>query len=85
MLSVKMAAARAGVSPALVYVWIESGMLAHYRLGSKGSRGRIRIAEADLDVFLASMRCEGKQGEGRQVKRPANPGRPFKLQHIRIS
>jgi hypothetical protein len=60
MFSVKQAAARAGVSAALVYSWVSSGLLAHFRLGAKGRRGKIAIAEADLDALLASLRVEAK-------------------------
>lgn len=62
MLSVKAAAARAGVSAALVYTWVSSGLLAHYRLGANGHRGKIAISEADLEALLASMRREGRAG-----------------------
>jgi excisionase family DNA binding protein len=56
MLTVRQAAERAGVSQALVYDWVGSGELAHYRLGREGRRGAIRIAQADLDAFLATRR-----------------------------
>lgn len=59
MLTVKEAAIRAGVSPSLVYVWCHEQRLPHYRVGAEGKRGRIRIAPADLDVFMASLR-EGR-------------------------
>jgi excisionase family DNA binding protein len=57
-LSVREAAALAGVSEGLVYSWIEAGMLSCYRLGAKGKRGKIVIAAADLDAFLAQCRVE---------------------------
>jgi hypothetical protein len=60
-------------------MWIESGMLTHYRLGSKGSRGRIRIAEGDLDAFLASMRKEGGQ-----ASMPAAKIKRVKLAHLHL-
>src|SRR5215510_2503015 len=60
MFSVKQAAEHAGVSAALVYGWVSSGLLAHFRLGAKGRRGKIAIAEADLDALLASLRVEAK-------------------------
>jgi hypothetical protein len=60
MMTVKQAAARAGVSAALIYGWVASGLLAHFRLGAKGRRGKIAIAEGDLDVLLASLRVEAK-------------------------
>lgn len=60
MLSVKQAAARAGVSDSLVYAWCQSGGLRHSRFGRPGKRGCIRIAEADLDAFLAGCRHDGR-------------------------
>lgn len=60
MLTVKAAAARAGVPVALVYGWCSAGLLSHHRLGLPGHRGSIRIAEADLDEFLASRKREGR-------------------------
>jgi excisionase family DNA binding protein len=61
MLTVAEAAEKAGISSALVYGWIAAGLLAHHRLGLPGKRGCIRIAEADLDAFLAGRRREGRQ------------------------
>ena len=58
MLSVKDAAARAGVSESLVYEWCDSRRLPHYRLGGKGKRGKIGISPSDLDAFLDSCRVE---------------------------
>jgi excisionase family DNA binding protein len=60
-LSVREAAARAGVSEGLVYSWIGTGMLSCYRLGAKGKRGKIVIAVADLDAFLARCRVEAEK------------------------
>ena len=56
MLTPKQAAARAGVSPSLVYSWVEGRLLPHYRLGAKGKRGKILIDESDLAAFLAGCR-----------------------------
>jgi excisionase family DNA binding protein len=63
-LTIKQAAARAGVSPALVYQWCEERRLPHYRLGGKGKRGKILVEESDLDAFLASLKVEAGQGGG---------------------
>ena len=57
-MTVKDAAALAGVCPGLVYVWVQLGVLAHYRVGRPGTRGAIRVAEADLQAFLASLKKE---------------------------
>jgi excisionase family DNA binding protein len=57
-LSVREAADRAGVSEALVRAWVKSGDLPHYRLGRRPGRGKIAVALADLDAFLATRRVE---------------------------
>jgi excisionase family DNA binding protein len=56
VLTVKSAAERVGVSAGLVYTWIESGVLTHYRVGKPGRRGSIRIAETDLDAFMVTLK-----------------------------
>jgi excisionase family DNA binding protein len=56
VLTVKETAVVARVSEALVYAWIAAGVLAHHRMGRPGRRGTIRIAEADLEAFLAAQR-----------------------------
>jgi excisionase family DNA binding protein len=61
MLTVKQAALQLGVCASLVYSWCRSGMLPHFRLGATGKRGGIRIAEADLDGFLAEFKREGRR------------------------
>jgi excisionase family DNA binding protein len=60
MLTVKQAAALAGVSASLVYGWCAEGLLVHYRFGTKGRRGKLMIDEQDLETFLASCRQEAK-------------------------
>ncbi len=60
MLTVKQVAERLRVSPSLVYSWCEDRILPHYRMGSKGKRGKILIEEAALDGFLQSHRVEGQ-------------------------
>jgi excisionase family DNA binding protein len=57
-LTVKQIASRLGVSDGRVYSWCNSGVLPHVRLGGKGRRGTIRVAEADLEAFLDSRRGE---------------------------
>lgn len=58
MLTVKRAAQLAGVSPSLVYAWCRERRLPHLRVGTSGRRGQIRIAPADLDAFLRTLRQE---------------------------
>ena len=45
MLTPRQAAAKLGVSVSLVYSWVESKLLSHYRAGTKGRGGKILIAE----------------------------------------
>jgi excisionase family DNA binding protein len=55
-LTVKEAAARARVSEPIVRGWVRDRLLAHFRLGARGRRGKIAIAAEDLDGLLASFR-----------------------------
>jgi excisionase family DNA binding protein len=80
VLNVRRAAERAGVSTGLVYVWVDSGVLTHYRMGKPGCRGSIRIAEPDLDAFLASLR----RGEGPKESVPPAQKRKVILKHLRL-
>ena len=80
MLSVRQAAERAGVCPALVYSWIACGELPHFRLGARGRRGKVAIAEADLDGFLQARKREGRQ----ETPPPAPKPRPIKLRHLHL-
>jgi excisionase family DNA binding protein len=74
-LTVKQAAGRAGVSPALVYRWCDERRLPHYRCGGRGRRGRILIDPVDLDAFLETLkitpRPPGDDGEFRHSRRPS--------------
>jgi excisionase family DNA binding protein len=79
-LSIKQAAARAGVSAALVYGWVGDGLVPYYRLGGKGRRGKILIDDADLDAFLASRRVgPAAAGSAAPAPRP-----PVRLRHLRL-
>jgi excisionase family DNA binding protein len=75
MLTPKQAADRIGVSDSLVYQWCEQGVLAHYRFGGEGKRGRILIEATDFDAFLVSCRQEIK---------PVQNGPP-PLKHIKLT
>ena len=76
MLSVKQAAARAAVSPGLIYELCACGELPHIRLGRPGKRGCIRIAEADLDAFLASRKREGRPHAAPAIASKGRESRP---------
>ncbi len=52
LLTVGEAATRARVSPSLVYRWCQERLLAHYRFGGKGRRGKILISPDALDDFM---------------------------------
>lgn len=82
-LSVKEAAARAGVSESIVRGWLRDGSLAHYRLGAKGRRGKIAISVEDLDGLLASFRVVTPQVNESQ-RQPAPPARKPILKHLRL-
>ncbi len=56
MLSVKEVSARTGASEATVRAWIRDRLLAHFRLGAKGRRGKIAVAAEDLERLLDSFR-----------------------------
>ncbi len=71
--TVKEAAERLKVSPSLVYQWCEAQLLAHYRFGTKGRRGKIMIAPGDLETFMRQCRVEG-----------GTKGPPEELRHIRL-
>lgn len=79
MLSVRQVAERLGVSPSIVYGWVASGELSHFRLGAKGRRGKVAIAEADLDAFLAS-----RKREGRRETPPPPKRQPTRLKHLHL-
>jgi excisionase family DNA binding protein len=74
MLTPREAAKRSGISVSLIYQWVESRVLAHYRAGAPGRRGKILIAEADLDAFMATLRVEGRQ-ESVPAAKQAKPKR----------
>jgi excisionase family DNA binding protein len=59
MLNVKQAAERMGISESLVYELCACGALPHVRIGRPGSRGCIRLTEADIQEFLASQKVGG--------------------------
>jgi hypothetical protein len=79
MLTVKQAALRSGVSLALAYSWLRSG-LPHYRLGKKGKGGsKIMIDETDLEKWLAGCKVEAAV----VVPQPRKP-KPLTFRHLRF-
>ena len=80
MLTVRQAAERAGVCSSIVYGWVASGELPHFRLGAKGRRGKVAIAEADLDAFVQARRREGRQ----ETPPPSPKPQPIKLRHLHL-
>ena len=83
-LTVKQVAERLGISEALVYVWIEGGDLPCYRLGGKGKRGTIRVAEADLTAFLEARKSKAERAAAASVSPPRPPKLPV-LQNLRLN
>jgi excisionase family DNA binding protein len=80
MQTVKQVAKQLNISAAIVYGWVAAGVLASYRLGTKGSRGAIRIAETDLAVFIESL----KTNKGQAAAKPTAPKCPIRLKHVRL-
>jgi excisionase family DNA binding protein len=84
MLSPREAAKRIGVSESLIYSWVETKALPHYRAGARGKRGKILIAEADLDAFLQTLRVEAREPAAEPRKVPAASRPRLALKHISI-
>lgn len=72
-LTVRQAAERAAVSESLIYAWCSDGTLPHTRVGRKGKRGHIRIAQEDLDGLLASFKISAQPA---LVSAPTSSGSP---------
>jgi excisionase family DNA binding protein len=68
MMTVKSAAARMGVSESLVYELCACGALPHVRIGRPGSRGCIRLTEADIQEYLAGQKVGGSSPSRQQPK-----------------
>jgi len=79
MLTVKQVAERLTVSEALVYGWVQSGALPSFRFGQAGRRGSIRIAEADLETFLAAQKTSPKESVPPVTRKPA-----IVLKHLKL-
>ena len=78
MLTVKQAAERLGVSPALIYALCRRRAIDHLRLGL--GRGAVRISEEALAEF--QDRCTARiVGGGGSVRPPVLPP----LRHVRLS
>ena len=73
------AADLARVSRSMIYSWCDERRLAHIRAGGTGKRGRILIAEDDLDDLLKSLRVAATGCE------EGADGPPSPLKHIRLS
>lgn len=71
--TVKQLATQFGVSRAIIYVWVDERRFPVFRIGSRGTRGRILIEEADFSTFLDSLKVTAEEPK---VKVP--------LQHIRV-
>jgi excisionase family DNA binding protein len=77
MLTPRAAAAKLGVSTSLVYQWVESRLLSHYRAGTKGRGGKILIEEGDLMAFWESLKVEAETPKQRTPP-------PSSLKHIKL-
>ena len=83
MLTPRQAAAKLGVSVSLVYSWVESKLLSHYRAGTKGRGGKILIAEGDLMTFWESLKVEAVPGQ-RRVPPPPKTSSKIKFRHLKF-
>jgi excisionase family DNA binding protein len=77
MMTVKQAAGKLGVSPALVYALVAARRIRHERHGL--GRGRIRIAEDALDEYRRRQTVEVAEAV---VAPPPRPRRIYK--HVRV-
>jgi excisionase family DNA binding protein len=75
-LTPKQAAALAGVSVKLIYIWCEEKRLPHFRMGSKKRRGRIYIEATDLAAFIETCRVEAETQD--ETRAPAGKPAGFK-------
>ncbi len=85
--SVKDVSARTGASEAIVRGWIRDRLLAHFRLGAKGRRGKIAIAAEDLDGLLASFRvvaARPNEPANESVPKPVPAARKPALKHLKL-
>jgi hypothetical protein len=69
----KQLAALGGLSLNLVYALCASGELRHHRVGAPGRRGKILIADADWEAYLAAHRSGGDRVAAVPARRPASP------------
>ena len=76
MLTVKQAAERLGVSPALIYALVERRRIRHERHGL--GRGVIRIPEDALEEYRQTREV------GAASAAPVPDGRRVKLKHLRV-
>ena len=83
-MTVRQAAERIGVSISLIYLWVESKALPHYRAGARGKRGKIVIAEADLLAFWESLKVAAVLVETRAAPPVKCATKMMKLKHISL-
>lgn len=76
LLTVKNVAERLNISPSCVYQLVESGQLAHHRIGL--GRGAIRVTEDDLTNYLDQVRHHASGDRPRE-----KASRP-KLKHLKL-
>jgi excisionase family DNA binding protein len=81
--TVSEAAKHACVCESIVRSWVASGKLPHSRVGTLGKRGKIVIAEEDLDGFLANFKVGKKEPQQKAATAPT-PITP-QYRHVRLS
>ena len=83
LLTVQQVAKTIGISDTLVYQWIETKELPHYRLGGEGKRGKILIDDTDLQAFIARKRVMPGQSPT-PAPAPSRPNSAIKLKHVHL-
>lgn len=56
-MTVKEFARRAEISLSLAYALVAEGRVPHRRIGQRGKRGAIRIAEKDFEQFMETVKA----------------------------
>lgn len=82
MMRVEEVAREAGISAAVVYANLHSGRLRGYRFAARG-RGTWRVARADYELWLQSLRYEELAPPPAEPPRPP-PRPPGAFKHLKL-
>lgn len=85
LLTVAQCAERLGISQAVIRAAIQAGTLPAYRIGRPGKRGHFRIEAYQLDLWVQSLKVSvASPGLNPAPAKPARPGGPPRLSHLRL-